>query len=136
MALLDRETLLKKQELKIEKVMLGEKDFVFVRQMCGRERDRFENSIVKRGKGGTIEMALEDFRAKLAVQTVCDEAGNNLLNTNDYDVLSRNMSADKLEAIINKAQEINKISDKDKEDMVKNLEGDPVANSTSDSAKS
>ena len=47
MKLLTREGLLKKEKLRKEEVDLGECEFVFVRQMTGRERDRFEQSLVK-----------------------------------------------------------------------------------------
>lgn len=124
MALLDREKLLTKEELKVEKVFLNKKDFVFVRQMTGRERDRFEQSLmreVKDDKGNVdYERSLEDFRAKLAVNTLCDENGNNLLNPEDYPTLSQNMSARTLELIINAAQKLNRISEADREGLVKN----------------
>lgn len=124
MALLDREKLLTKEELKVEQVFLNGEDFIYVRQMTGRERDRFEQSLmreVKDEKGNVdYERSLEDFRAKLAVQTVCDEEGNNILNPEDYPALSQNMSAKTLELIINTAQKLNRISDSDREGLVKN----------------
>ncbi len=127
MAFLDRMKLLEKEELKIEKVTLGGEDFVFVRQMTGRERDRFERSLlleVEDRKGNiTYKRALEDFRAKLAVNTLCDEQGNNLMKPEDFDVLSTNMSAARLERIVDKAQELNRITEEDKEEMVKNSVG-------------
>ncbi len=137
MGLLDRASLLKKEELEITKVNLGKGDFVYVRQMTGRERDRFEQSLVKENKNaeGGIEKALEDFRAKLAVCTVCDEKGNLLLTVADVATLSQNMSAKRLEIIVNKAQELNKISEEDKENLVKNSSGDQVASSPSDSVE-
>lgn len=123
MAILKREDLLKKEELKTVKVDLGKGDFVYVRQMTGRERDRFEQSLLKQvNKKGQIvyEQSLEDFRAKLAVNTICDSEGNNLLNPEDYGTLSQHMSAARLERIVEVAQELNKITDKDKENLVKN----------------
>lgn len=124
MNVLDREGLLKKEELKIEKVPLGNSEFIYVRQMTGRERDRFEQSLlmeVKDKKGGiTYERSLEDFRAKLAVNTICDEKGVNILQPDDYPVLSQNMSAARLEKIVNAAQALNSISEEDKENLVKN----------------
>ena len=124
MALLDREKLLTKEELKVEKVMLTKHDYVFVRQMTGRERDRFEQSLVREVKdsqgGVDYERSLEDFRAKLAVNTVCDEKGANLLKPEDYPALSQNMSARTLELIVNVAQRLNRISEADKEALVKN----------------
>lgn len=140
MGMLTREMLLQKQVLKIERVDLGDDEFTFVRQMTGRERDRFEQSLTKEVKrpNGKVEFerALEDFRAKLAVNTVCDEEGNNLLRPQDYPVLSQNMSAERLERIVNKAQELNRISEEDKENLVKNSAGGLAADSTSVSVES
>lgn len=138
MTLLNREKLLKKEDLKKEKVDLGDGDFVYVRQMTGRERDRFEQSLLieTKEKGGavTYERSMEDFRAKLAVQTICDEKGNNLLQPGDFPVLSQNMSAAKLELIVNKAQTLNRITAEDKEGLLKNSVGDPSADSISNCA--
>jgi hypothetical protein len=139
MGMLDRNALLTKDKLEVVKVDLGEDNYVFVRQMTGRERDQFEQSLLKKNRDskGTVisyEQSTEDFRAKLAVQTVCDEAGNLLLTIKDVGVLSMSMSAKKLETIITKAQEINKISEEDKEDLVKNSVAVLDGSSNSDSA--
>ena len=76
--LLSRKRLLEKEELTIVKVEFENGDFVFVRQMTGHERDTFEQSLLKKNRDakGVItgyEQATEDFRAKLAVVTLCDE---------------------------------------------------------------
>jgi len=135
--LLDRKALLQKEELQKEKVDLGNDNFVFVRQMTGHERDQFEQSLLKKGKDAkgnvTFEQSLDDFRAKLAVCTVCDEEGKLLLNSNDVSTLSANMSAKTLETIVNKAQKLNAISEQDKEELVKNSVADPEDNSNSGS---
>lgn len=138
--LLDKKALLSKEKLEIAKVDLGNEDFVFVRQMTGRERDSFERSLIKEKKddNGKIidyERSIEDFRAKLAVNTVCDETGRALLEPKDYPILSQHMSARRLELIVNKAQELNKISDTDKENLVKNSNPDPQDNSSSNSVE-
>jgi hypothetical protein len=137
MKILDRNALLAKEKLEIVKVDLGNDECVYVRQMTGRERDRFEQSLIKENKNaeGGYEKSLEDFRAKLAVCSLCDEQGNAVLKQEDYPLLSQNMSAARLEKIINVAQKINKISEEDKENIVKNSSGDPVANSSSDSVE-
>jgi len=136
MTLLNRDALLKKEELRIERVELGGGDCVYVRQMTGRERDRFEQSLMmeKKLKGGRVEFerSLEDFRAKLSVQTICDEQGNNLLKPDDYPILSQHMSADKLELIVNKSQELNRITEVDKENIIKNSDAAQSGDSTSD----
>jgi len=136
-SLLNREALLTKEKLEIAKVEFENGDYVFVRQMTGHERDAFEQSLLKKvrdAKGTVIsyEQATEDFRAKLAVLTICDEEGNIVLEPKDYHALSRSMSAKTLETIINKAQELNKITEEDKEGLVKNSVADQDGNSSSD----
>lgn len=137
MALLNRENLLKKEKLEIEKVDLGKGDHVFVRQMTGRERDKFEQSLIKENKNveGGYEKSLDDFRAKLAVVTLCDEQGAPLLQPGDYPTLSQMMSAARLEKIVNIAQKLNKISEEDKENLVKNSVVGQADNSSSVSAE-
>ena len=134
-----RNALLQKEELERVKVDLGKGEFVYVKQMTGHERDNFEQSLLKKNKDnkGTVigyEQATEDFRAKLAVVTVCDEDGKLLFFPEDYVLLSRNMSAKRLEIIINAAQKLNAISEEDKEELVKNLNADQEDNSNSGSA--
>ena len=137
MGLLERNELLKKEDLEIVKVPLGGEDFVFVRQMTGRERDRFEQSLVREVKDtrGRIdyERAMGDFRAKLAVNVVCDENGKNIFQPEDVATLSKNISAVRLELIVNVAQRLNAISEEDKEELVKNSEAAQSGGSTSGS---
>jgi len=140
MGFLGKAALLKKDILKVKRVDLGNDDFVFVRQMTGRERDNWEQSLMKEVKDSKgkrdYQTNLSDFRAKLAVNTLCDEQGNLVLTMVDFEKLSMNMSYTKLEAIVSAAQELNKITEEDKEALTKNSSGDQVANSTSDSVKS
>jgi hypothetical protein len=140
MGMLDRKALLAKEKLQIEKVDLGGEDFVYVRAMTGRERDIFEQSLVKEkkdeeGKIIGFDNAMQDFRAKLCVCCVCDENGNNTLNPEDFPILSQHMSAKRLEVIVNQAQELNKISKKDKENLLKNLKAVQDGNSNLGSAE-
>lgn len=139
--LLDRNSLLKKDTLKVKRVDLEDDEFVYVREMTGREKDRFEQSLTKqiKNKEGVltgVESNTEDFRAKLVVCTVCDENGNLLLEFKDYELLSRNMKASKLAAIAEAATEVNAISKKEQDELVKNSEGDLTASSTSSSVES
>jgi hypothetical protein len=123
--LMDRKKLLEKEKMEVVKVEFEDGDFVYVRQMTGHERDTFEQSLLKkvRDNKGTIvsyEQSTEDFRAKLAVVTICDEKGNTILQPNDYAMLSRSMSAKRLEKIVDQAQKLNAITEEDKELIVKN----------------
>lgn len=137
MGLLGREDLLKKQELKIEKVDLGEGDYTFVREMYAIDKDKWEQSMfttIKEGKKTEIKQNTENFRAKLAVNTVCDENGNLLFQPNDYITLSKNMGSQRLEIIANAAQKLNFITEEDKEELTKNSEAGGPGDSPIDSA--
>lgn len=136
MKTLNREALLKKEELEKVKVDLGKDEFVYVKQMTGRERDLFERSLYVFGTDNKVTTKLDDFRAKLAVCTLCDENGEALLKPGDYDLLSRHMSATRLEKIINAAQKLNAITEEDKEALLKNSEAVQDGNSSSGSAES
>lgn len=126
MGLLTREGLLAKEQLEVVKVDLGDGQHVFVRQMTGRERESFELTLVEIQEPETPDgrptfiPRNEHFRAKLAVHTVCDAEGNLILGAEDYETLNTNISAKRLEAIVNVAQELNRISDEDRENLLKN----------------
>lgn len=140
MVLLTRDALLQKDDLKIEKVDLS-RGFVFVREMTGHEKDVWEQSMLKQKPSGDkrkpveYETTLEDFRAKLAVVTVCDAEGNLLFKPEDVKTLSRMMSATNMEKIIDVAQRINAISQKDRDEILKNSEADLDGNSNSGSVE-
>ena len=135
MGILNREALLKRQELKIEKIELSEDEEIYVREMTGHERDTFERSLYDLDKNNKPITRLDDFRAKLAVCTICDEQGELLLKFGDFLTLSKSMGAARLEKIVNKAQELNKISETDKEQLTKNSEVVPDDSSNSGSVE-
>lgn len=137
---LGKAELLTKEELLIEKVVFDNGDYTFVRQMNGKERDTFEQSLVRkvRDKKGNItafEQNTEDYRAKLCVCCMCDEAGKLLLGPLDYGQLGLSMSAKRLEEIATVAQRLNRLSEESKEEVIKNFVADQVGNSTLDSVE-
>lgn len=140
MILLTREALLQKDDLKVEKVELS-KGYVFVREMTGHEKDVWEQSMLKqkpsgnKNKGVEYETTLEDFRAKLAVVTVCDAEGNLLFKPEDAKVLNKMMSATNMERIVTAAQKLNAISEQEKEELLKNSEADQTDSSNSNSVE-
>ena len=141
MILLSREALLQKDDLKLEKVELT-RGYVFVREMTGHEKDVWEQSMLKqkpsgdRNKAVEYETTLEDFRAKLAVVTVCDADGNLIFKPEDARSLNKVMSASNMERIITVAQKLNAITEKDKDEILKNSEAVQDGNSNSDSVES
>lgn len=137
--LLGRDALMKTDHFEREKVMLDDEgNYVFVRQMSGRERDNFEQSLFKitidKGGNEVRQQNTQDFRAKLAIQVICDSNGNNLLNEDDIRYISTHWSAYKLEKVAEVAQRINKIGQKDREELEKNSASGPTDNSTLSSA--
>lgn len=138
--LLTREALLQKDDLKVEKVELS-KGYVFVREMTGHEKDIWEQSMLKqkpsgnKNKGVEYETTLEDFRAKLAVVTVCDAEGDLLFKPEDARVLNKMMSATNMERIVTAAQKLNAISEQEKEELLKNSEADQTDSSNSNSVE-
>ena len=134
-----RDQLLTREELKKEKVELGDDKYVFVTEMTGNARDKFENSLLKKirdpktGLVASYEQATENYRAKLAVNTICDENGILILKPEDFLKFSESIGAKSLEKIIDKANELNGIGAKDQEEIIKNSVADQVGNSSSDS---
>jgi hypothetical protein len=137
--LLSRELLLQRDALKIERVELT-RGHVYVREMTGAEKDIWEQSMLKeqKAKDGkvTYETTLEDFRAKLAVVTICDEDGNLILRPSDVKDLNKMISASNIERVVEAAQKLNAITDKDREEILKNLETSPEEDSSSGSVES
>jgi hypothetical protein len=124
MGLMTKEMLLTKQPLTIEKVDLGNGDFVYVREMNGYERDHFEASLFikeKDAKGKErLVRTMENLRSKMVISTMCDENGNLILSHSDMDTFSTTVRASILDKIASKAQELNGITEEDAEKMVKN----------------
>lgn len=136
---LNRKALLKR-ELDIVQVDLGNDEFVYVKQMSGRDRDLFDKSLTKeikndKGEVERFERDLDGFRAKLAVVTVCDEKGELLLSPEDVETLNKNMGLRRLEKIADAASKLNKLGLAAKEELTKNSEAAQSGSSNSGSVK-
>jgi len=139
MKTLDKKALLTRQAIKVVPVELDNGEGVYVRSMMAFEKDLFEQSLrkeVKNEKGETdFVLSLGNFRAKLAVNTICDEKGVLLFSPEDYMDLAKNMLASRLEKIVDEAQKLNAITEKDKEAIIKNSGAGETGNSSLDSAE-
>lgn len=135
---LDRKGLLKKVQFPMEKVEFENGDFVYVREMSGREKDRYEMGLfkwVEDGEGGRrLERDTEDLRGKLAVSTLCDETGELLLAFEDYPKISKNMPASMLDKIVDAANRLNGLGEAAKKVILKNFVPGQSADSSSSSA--
>ena len=93
---------------------------VLVKMMTGKERDAFEASLFS-GKGKSRKQDLRNVRAKLACHVLVDENGNKLFNPKEIEILG-DKSSSALDKIFEIAQEHNKISEEDLEEMAGNSE--------------
>lgn len=84
---------------------------VFVREMTGVERDRFEATHAKAPN--------DNFRARLAAATICDDAGKRLFSEADVAALGEASSV-ALDRIGEAALRLNKFGDKQAEAGAKN----------------
>ena len=137
---LTREAILETQDtLQIEKVELT-RGFVYVREMTAFEKNIWEQSLLKKAPSGNpnvnagYETSLDNFRAKLAVNTMCDETGKLLFDMRDVKKISIQMSASNLEKVVDKAQGLNSITEEDKDEILKNSEAEPAEDSNLNSA--
>ena len=114
--MLNREAILKTDDLPRELVQVPEwGGDVYVRTLTGTERDAFEQSMV----GKKSKMNLDNVRARFAVLTICDEAGQRLFTDDDAKVLG-DKSAAALDRVFAVAQRLNGFSSEDAEDLAKN----------------
>lgn len=144
---LTKEMLLEQKDvLAIEKVELRDskgnvRGHVFVREMTAKEKNTWELSMTKvlpkiGNQQQETTVTLEDYRAKLAICTICDEQGNRLfdMKPNIIATLSERLSAFNMETIADVASKLNKITKEDQDELIKNLEAGPKEDSNSGSA--
>ena len=131
MSSLKREDILEVKDIEIEEVEVPEwGGTVCVKGMSGLERDAFEASIVQaKGKGTKVNM--ENIRAKLAAQTLCDEQGERLFTDVDVKLLGKK-SAVALQRVFVVAQKLSGIGDADVNELVDGLNENPSDGSPSD----
>lgn len=109
---LNRDAILAKPELPRVAVDVPEwGGTVFVREMTGVERDRFEAAHAKAPN--------DNFRARIAVATLCDDSGKRLFSEADVAALGEASSA-ALSRVLDAALMVNKFGDKAIEAEVKN----------------
>lgn len=116
---LSRDAIFASDDLPVERVDVPEwGGYVYIRTLTAAERDQWEQEMVDM-KTGKLRDKLKTFRANLCVRTVCDAIGNRLFSDNDISALS-GKSAKVLDRLFEKAQQINRLSDADVEELVGN----------------
>jgi hypothetical protein len=103
---------------------------VLLRELTGRERDKFESSMVER-RGNNIRQNFDNLRARLISICVVNEQGELLFNKADLNRLG-DMPAAGLDRVFAKCQELNGLTQKDVEDLAEGFDSDTSEGSTSD----
>jgi hypothetical protein len=104
---------------------------VIVRGLTGSARDTFEGTLVKQ-RGRKVESNLENFRAKLLVQSIVDEQGNLMFTERDVQALGRK-SAAALERVYSVAMRLSRLTPEDVEELTTELGEEQSGDSGSDS---
>jgi len=118
---LTRDQILNADDLKYEEMDTPEwGGVVRLKVMTGIERDDFEQSVFDM-KGKDTKVNLKNFRAKLLVKVIVDEAGKRVFEEADIERLSLKNSK-VLDKLFNKAQEINGIGQKEVTELTGNSE--------------
>jgi hypothetical protein len=92
--------------------------------MSAKAKEEYQRSLIdisfdKNGNPQSKEKT-NNFYAKLAVCTMCDEEGNLIMQSSDIPKMSEFLKASKLEKIADAAQKLNMMSNKSIEEEVKN----------------
>ena len=112
-----RNVILDADDRPLEELYIPEWDVtVYIAAMCGSGRDRFEIEVMWWGREKTTD---NNFRAKLAVKTVCDKDGNLIFSDADAEKLGQK-SAKALDRILKVAKRLNGLSAEDVEELEKN----------------
>jgi hypothetical protein len=115
MAILNREEILKASDLKKELVKVPEwGGEIYISMMTGASRDAWEQSLM-----ATKGVSLDNIRARLVAFTAVGEDGKRLFNNEDALLLGEK-SATALERCVKVAQKINRLTESDLDELVKN----------------
>ncbi len=130
-SVLTREQILAASDLRIEEVDVPEwGGSVFVRNLNGRARDRFESSRYKIDANGTVEVIHENPRATLLALSLCNELGELLFSIADVQAIGEKNGA-VLDRLFDVAQRLSGLRPKDLEEKLKNSGAAPTGNSSS-----
>lgn len=103
---------------------------ILLRELSGRERDRFEASMIER-RGNSVKQNLENLRARLISLCIVNEQGELLFNKADLNRLG-DMPAAGLDRVFDKCQKMNGLTQEDVEELAEGFEEGQSEGSTSD----
>lgn len=103
---------------------------VYVRNLSGKGRDRFEGSRIRIKENNKVEMVHDNTRARLLADTICDELGTLLFSEEDIEALGEKNASD-LDKLFDVAQRLSGLRPQDVEQKVKNSAAVLTVNSSS-----
>lgn len=110
--ILTREDILARDDRRYEVVEVPEwGGSVRIRTLSARERDEFEESILRR-RGQAVEVVMRGMRVRLAALCMVDEQGNRLFSDDEVEVLA-DRSAAAIERVFEAAARLNRILPED-----------------------
>ncbi|MBN2024084.1 MAG: hypothetical protein JW809_14975 [Pirellulales bacterium] len=127
---LDREAILGADDLPVESVLIpewpvhGRPGRCFVRTITGEERDWWE-VFLHNHRTPDRKLNAKNLRATLVALCACKRSGERLFALDDVERLGKK-NAKGLDRIYDKALTLNKLTEKDVEDLVKNSGSDPA----------
>ena len=126
MKLLTRESILKKEDLKTERVDVPEwGGYIFVRTLSGEERDTFESDSYVISPEGKTEQVLGGFRARMVALVACNEKGERLFTAADVEALNKKSSS-ALIRVFDVASKVNGLNVKAVEVEKETIENSPL----------
>jgi hypothetical protein len=133
MALLSAEEIFKIDDVITEDLEVPEwNGTIRLKMLTGAERDFFEASMVKSGKGGQQERNMANFRARMIGMCAVDDQGRKLFATNPAVKELGKKSSKALSRIFDKCQEMNGLTEADVEELSEGFDDAPSEDSTSD----
>lgn len=123
---LSRDEILAKSDFVVKELEVPEwGGMVFIRSFSGKIRDGFESSLSQNEKTRFV-----NFRARFAVNVLCDKDGKLLFSESDINLLSEK-SGKALDRILDAGMELNGMKNKDMDEALKNSMTGQVAGSIS-----
>jgi len=128
---LGREAILAIQDIQTEEVYVPEwGTHVLVRGLTARQRDQFEDSLVRVRKGKRT-VSMQDFRARLCALCIVDDGGKRLFGDSDVDALA-GKSAAACSRIYDVAARLSGLTQEDADELLGNSESGQSEGSPSD----
>lgn len=126
MTLLSRDAIFEADDRPTEDVEVPEwGGSVRLRCLSGRERDKFEASMVKMKKGGKQEDNFENLRARLVALCIVDENNVRLFQSSGDVIKLGEKSAAALSRVFEAAQKLNGMTSADVEELTEDFEEAP-----------